>query len=79
GARLLDAPSDDAPAALRSGVRDPAAWLRDIEALLDAGETAAAREALAAFIEAHPGYPLGERLRAFREADPGLERSREAQ
>lgn len=79
GARLLDAPRDDALDAARASGRDPGAWLRDIEALLDAGETAAARESLAAFIEAHPGYPLGERLRAFREADSGVERAREAQ
>ena len=58
---------------------DPQAWLRAIEALLDEGDTAAARAELAAFIAAYPGHPLGERLQALREGDPGLERAGEPQ
>lgn len=57
-----NAPSADAPpaAAPLSVERTPEAWLLDIEALVADGRLEAAREALSAFRDAYPDYPIAE-------------------
>lgn len=54
--------SAPAPVCSQAPAGDPRAWLDCIRARLDAGEAAAAREALAEFRRAHPDYALPEDL-----------------